>query len=204
MNAPPFMPLYVADYLGDTTHLTVTEHGAYLLLLMAMWRAGGKLPADPKKLARFAHLTAAQWARNGATLLAFFAVEDDAITHSRMSVEREKYAAAVRRKRRLLSDGSHAKSLKGKKLVAAASAFGTRQPEPEPDSFRSVFADTTERRGKPTLSLVVSEAWPAPTKEELEARRERLAACAVEEAAERKRVGEMMAGLAAELGAKKP
>ena len=61
MSAPPFMPLYVGDYLADTTHLTCTEHGAYMLLLMSMWRNGGSLPSDDKSLARHARCTKGQW-----------------------------------------------------------------------------------------------------------------------------------------------
>ncbi len=80
MSAPPFMPFYVGDYLADTTHLTVTEHGAYMLLLMSMWRNGGSLPNDDKSLARHARCTRGQWDRMRATVLRYFNADDESLT----------------------------------------------------------------------------------------------------------------------------
>lgn len=71
----PFMQLYVADYLGDTRHLTTEQHGAYLLLLMTMWRADGRLPNDAKKLARIAGCTPSRWSKISADVMEFFDVE---------------------------------------------------------------------------------------------------------------------------------
>jgi len=77
----PFMQLYVADYLGDTRHLTTEQHGAYLLLLMTMWRADGRLPNDDKKLARIASCTPSRWAKIKDEVMEFFAIEGDEITN---------------------------------------------------------------------------------------------------------------------------
>ncbi|HYC66661.1 YdaU family protein [Brevundimonas sp.] len=85
----PFMQLYVADYLGDTRHLTTEQHGAYLLLLMAMWRADGRLPNDPKKLARIVCCTPSRWAKIGGDVLEFFDVDGDDLTNARLGLELE-------------------------------------------------------------------------------------------------------------------
>lgn len=128
------MPLYVGDYLGDTGHLTTTEHGAYMLLLMVMWRSGGKLPNDPKRLARFSRCTSAQWARMEPTIMALFTVSDAEIFHKRLSAELTKYTYSVERQRVRSSNGGKAKSLKTKKPTLPTASFRQCQPEPEPDS----------------------------------------------------------------------
>jgi uncharacterized protein YdaU (DUF1376 family) len=54
------MPLYVADYLADTLHLSATEHGAFILLLMHRWQHGS-LPDDARKLAPIAGVSRQRW-----------------------------------------------------------------------------------------------------------------------------------------------
>jgi uncharacterized protein YdaU (DUF1376 family) len=72
----PYMPLYIADYHADTSHLTAIEHGAYLLLIMCYWQRAAPLPADDKKLARICKVSGSQWARIKGTVLEFFDLQN--------------------------------------------------------------------------------------------------------------------------------
>lgn len=84
----PALPLWTDAYLADTTHLTATEHGAYLLLLMAMWRSPGcRLANDPELLARYAKVTRGQWGRMSETIMKFFTASDGYITQGRLTDE---------------------------------------------------------------------------------------------------------------------
>jgi hypothetical protein len=75
------MPLYVADYLADTTHLSTEAHGAYILLLMVMWKSGGELPNEDKALARIVRATPAKWQKMKAEILGFFVVVEGNLYH---------------------------------------------------------------------------------------------------------------------------
>lgn len=105
MSNRAWMPLHIADYLADTGHLTVTEHGAYMLLIMAYWQRGG-LPEDERMIARMARMTPDQWAESRDVLADLF---EDGWRHKRIDaelakadeiIEKRKNAASAMHKRR--------------------------------------------------------------------------------------------------------
>lgn len=99
MSAPPYMKLFWGDYLKDTTHLTGREHGPYLLLIGAMWQAGGKLPNNDALLARHARSTPKEWAAVRDVVMAFFKVSGGFITHKRVKKEMAQYSSTVRKRK---------------------------------------------------------------------------------------------------------
>lgn len=119
MSAAPFMQLYVADYLGDTQHLTTEQHGAYLLLLMAMWRADGFLPNDPRKLARIARVNPRRWATIADDVMEFFDEQDGQLTQKRLQQEREKAVQISLVRSKSGKAGAEAKALKTQKQASA-------------------------------------------------------------------------------------
>ncbi len=86
-RADAWMPLYVGDYLADTTHLTLEQSGAYLHLLMSQWRIG-YVPADPSKLAAICRVSRTHWVRHLApAVLPFFEDRGDRLVQLRLEAE---------------------------------------------------------------------------------------------------------------------
>jgi len=94
--SPPWMPLNVADYLRDTTHLDAEESGAYLHLIMAYWVAG-KLPNDDHQLAKIAKVSPYKFLRIRKILSPFFGPNFS--SHKRIDRELQR-AAAIKEKAR--------------------------------------------------------------------------------------------------------
>lgn len=157
----PYMNLYVADYLGDTRHLTTEQHGAYLLLLMTMWRSDGVLSDDPSKLARITGLTVARWKRIADDVLAFFTPCEGGITQGRLAAEltiaderSEKNSQAGRM-------GGRAKALKDKKAQLANAMQTPCPPEPEPKREEAIASLSVSARTKPDDFEAFWQAYPA-------------------------------------------
>jgi uncharacterized protein YdaU (DUF1376 family) len=129
MTDSPAMMLWTDAYLGDTKHLTTTEHGAYLLILMAMWRAGGKLPNDERRLATTAGLRIDHWRRMASTIMAFMTIEGEFITQKRLRTESEIVRVQLQKSRTAGALGGRAKALK-KQQQGLANASAKLEPQP--------------------------------------------------------------------------
>ena len=81
-----WMPLYVADYLADTSRLTTIQHGAYILLIMDYWR-NGSLPDDDSILAQITRMQPDAWSIARASISKFFCIENGHWIHGRIESE---------------------------------------------------------------------------------------------------------------------
>lgn len=84
------MPLFIGDYLADTMDLTTEEHGAYLLVMMELWRRRGATAFDHGKLSRIARLALPRWKAAWGTLERFFTVDAGELRQKRVTKELDK------------------------------------------------------------------------------------------------------------------
>lgn len=120
----PWMPLYVADYLADTSHLRIAQSGAYLHLIMHYWQKGS-LPTDDAMLASIVRMTEKEWKAVKPAIQPFF---QDGWKHPRIESELVKSDAAYERRAQAGKKGGEAKAI-GKQPPSNARA--TKPPLPK-------------------------------------------------------------------------
>ena len=135
-----WMPLYVADYLADTGHLTCAESGAYLHLIMAYWRAGGPLNMPDSALARAARMTPGEWDAAREAVLAFFIRSDDgALRHKRIDLELAEAERLYDKRRKQTEAATAARAARNVTTNVTSNVTSnvttdvtSRQPQPQP------------------------------------------------------------------------
>ena len=90
MTAPPWMPLYVSDFLADTEHLGATETGIYIRLILHCWQHGS-IPRDERKLALISHVDTRLWRQHRSVLQFFDVVDASTMTQKRVLTELLRY-----------------------------------------------------------------------------------------------------------------
>lgn len=149
------MPWHIGDYFADTLHLTTEQHGAYLLLIAAYWRAGSALPDNDDRLMSITKLKPSKWHKHKPVLMAFFSVSDAKWFHKRIENEL-KIASENARKS---SDAARARWLKNKETEHADASLEhmlgrcpTPTPTPEPSVVDAVarepFREVVEAMGE--------------------------------------------------------
>jgi uncharacterized protein YdaU (DUF1376 family) len=105
-KADTWMPVYVGEYLADTTNLNTEQHGAYWLMLMAAWKRGGSLPSDDGQLASITKLSPGRWRAHKAVLVELFTEVDGRLVHKRVTQERVKAQAISEKKSEIGAEGA--------------------------------------------------------------------------------------------------
>lgn len=87
-NAATWAPMYWAEYLLDTAHLSLAEHGAYFMVLARYYQAGKAPEANFDKLAHSIHAQSdAERLALRSVLKQFFKIKDGRYTNKRAEHE---------------------------------------------------------------------------------------------------------------------
>jgi uncharacterized protein YdaU (DUF1376 family) len=121
---------YPGDYLRDTAHLSLIEHGAYRLLLDHYYSTGSPLPASKDALYRICGaFTDAERAAVDSILAQFFKVRADGYRNARADREILKRSE---QKKRLSEAGRRGGKSRGVLNFQARLKPGLSKPQPQP------------------------------------------------------------------------
>lgn len=147
MSALDELPLSTSSYLADTQHLSLLQHGAYLLILMTMWRAGGWIDDDERKLATICKTTVKKWRQIAGDVRALLIVRDSKLSQKRLLSEVEIVLNMVARNRENGSAGGKAKALKNQELDLAPATISPPVRQNGEDSALPHLVVDSETKG---------------------------------------------------------
>lgn len=162
-KADIWMPLYIGDYLADTTRLTTEQHGAYLLLIMDYWRNGAP-PDDDVVLANICRANPATWKRIRPAVIGFFQVREAKWHHSR--IDRE------------IAEAAASKAKAEAKAAKAAEARWSKQAAEHSDEHEEKGTSSNAPSNAPSIPQELLEQCPSPSPSSLKPSKSKASATA--------------------------
>lgn len=132
MSSRPWYQFFPADYLADTRLLTLEEHGAYRLLLDALWMHG---PIDDSDVTRARLMSVSVrksrviWPR----LVPFFELENGTFDHKKIAKQRTQASEIIEKKRAAAESRWRSKRNADAYAPANADATNARSARARPD-----------------------------------------------------------------------
>jgi uncharacterized protein YdaU (DUF1376 family) len=176
MSEFPHLPIFTRDFIGDTTHLSATETGSYLMLLFVAWQSPGcRLADNDASLARCARVDARTWRRIKPTIMAFWSKDDEGFwVQKRLTATHEKVTALAAQKRANGRLGGRPKSLETKEAGKAIGSGELKLPEsyakqskskPSKEGSAGALSPSPKANGKgiepPAYTADFEAAWTA-------------------------------------------
>lgn len=137
MAKAPIMPLFTDALIGDTTHLSAEQFGAYVLILIATWRNNGQaLPDDEKQLANVCRVSVAKWRKTLRPILQkFFTVSESGWHQQRLEIEWDRVSKLISKRRAFGRAGGRSKT--DSKRQSKLTLFAPSKTEPIKDQRES-------------------------------------------------------------------
>ena len=80
-----YLPIATAALIADTTHMSAEQFGAYVRLLIAMWRNGARLADDQDELAAIVGMDRREWNRIAVVVLRPMTIAGGVVTQKRLT-----------------------------------------------------------------------------------------------------------------------
>jgi|SRR5882672_5729624 len=157
MAAFDVMPFSTSAYLADTGHLTLPQHGAYFLILLAMWRAGGWIEDNDKKLATICKISlVSRWRSMCGPVRELLICKDGKLTQKRL----------IRELSELKQNPKHESTLTAANVLKTLNTIDLDQPSLLESLEVSKESKKAEAKRKPVTKRKhrLPEDWnPGPT-----------------------------------------
>lgn len=128
---------YWRDYIADTGHLSLEQHGAYLLLMAHYYMTGQPLPANASVLHRVCRCTTdADRTAAEQVIREFFVLDGEVYRHNRIDLELAK-RADISTKRRRAANEKHERDRVKSRANAGANAVHLH-PQPQPQTSKTL------------------------------------------------------------------